>query len=68
MGSMVLHFDFVLVGGFFFSFLLEEPLTALHASINQGTNKTTNSVALVRDQTVPTEQPPLVGEVTANFC
>jgi hypothetical protein len=27
-----------------------------------------NSVALVRERTVPTEQPPPVGEVSANFC
>jgi hypothetical protein len=27
-----------------------------------------NSVALVLEQTIPTERPPLVGEVTANFC
>jgi hypothetical protein len=27
----------------------------------------TNSVALVRKQTIPTERPPLVGEVSANF-
>jgi hypothetical protein len=27
-----------------------------------------NSVVLVRERTVPTEQPPLVGEVSANFC
>jgi hypothetical protein len=27
-----------------------------------------NSVALVRERTVPTERPPLVGEVSANFC
>jgi hypothetical protein len=26
-----------------------------------------NSVALVRERTVPTERPPLVGEVSANF-
>jgi hypothetical protein len=25
-------------------------------------------VALVRERTIPTEQPPLVGEVSANFC
>jgi hypothetical protein len=30
--------------------------------------KHTNSVALVREWTIPTEQPPLVGEVSANFC
>ena len=27
-----------------------------------------NSVALVRTQTIPTERPPPVGEVSANFC
>jgi hypothetical protein len=30
-------------------------------------NKQTNSRALVRQRTIPTEQPPLVGEVSANF-
>jgi hypothetical protein len=28
----------------------------------------TNSVALVRERTIPTERPPPVGEVSANFC
>jgi hypothetical protein len=28
----------------------------------------TYSVALVRKRTIPTERPPLVGEVSANFC
>jgi hypothetical protein len=28
----------------------------------------TNSVALVRERPIPTERPPLVGEVSANFC
>ena len=27
-----------------------------------------NSVVLVRTRTIPTEQPPPVGEVSANFC
>ena len=27
-----------------------------------------NSVALVRERTIPTERPPSVGEVSANFC
>jgi hypothetical protein len=27
-----------------------------------------NSVALVREQTIPAKRPPLVGEVSANFC
>jgi hypothetical protein len=30
--------------------------------------KITNSVALVRERAIATEQPPLVGEVSANFC
>jgi hypothetical protein len=29
---------------------------------------TENSMALVRERTIPTERPPLVGEVCANFC
>jgi hypothetical protein len=27
-----------------------------------------NSVALVRKRTIPTERPPLVGEISYNFC
>jgi hypothetical protein len=27
-----------------------------------------NSLALVRERAIPTERPPLVGEVSANFC
>jgi hypothetical protein len=27
-----------------------------------------NSVALVRERTIPTERPPPVGEVSTNFC
>jgi hypothetical protein len=27
-----------------------------------------NSLALARKRTIPTERPPLVGEVSANFC
>ena len=30
--------------------------------------KKLNSVALVRERTIPTERPPPVGEVSANFC
>jgi hypothetical protein len=28
----------------------------------------TKSVALVRERTIPTERPPLVVEISANFC
>ena len=31
-------------------------------------NLNLNSVALVRERTIPTERPPPVGEVSANFC
>jgi hypothetical protein len=27
-----------------------------------------NSMVLVRERTIPTERPPVVGEVIANFC
>jgi hypothetical protein len=30
--------------------------------------KQTNSMVWVRERTIPTERPPLVGEVIANFC
>jgi hypothetical protein len=32
------------------------------------TTKKLNSVAVVRKRTIPTERPPLVGEVSANLC
>jgi hypothetical protein len=31
-------------------------------------NTKQNSMALVRERTIPTERPPPVGEVSANFC
>ena len=36
--------------------------------IGIGEVKKKNSVALVRERTIPTERPPPVGEVSANFC
>jgi hypothetical protein len=35
---------------------------------NVNNNNNNNSMALVRERTMPTERPPLVGEVSANFC
>jgi hypothetical protein len=35
---------------------------------NVAIKKKLNSVALFRKRTIPTERPPLVGEVSANFC
>jgi hypothetical protein len=34
----------------------------------QPNKQTTNSEALVREPTIPTDRPPLVGEVSADFC
>jgi hypothetical protein len=36
--------------------------------IYNNNNNYSYSVALVREQTIPTERPPLVGEVNANLC
>jgi hypothetical protein len=38
------------------------------ASVSVSVLYPTNSVALVRERTIPTERPPLVGEFSANFC
>jgi hypothetical protein len=35
---------------------------------DEATQFITYSVALVRKRTIPTERPPLLGEVSANFC
>jgi hypothetical protein len=35
---------------------------------NSLSNNNLNSVARVRERTIPIERPPLVGEVSANFC
>jgi hypothetical protein len=38
-------------------------------SVNEQESKTKlNSMVRVSEQTIPTERPPLVGEVIANFC
>jgi hypothetical protein len=43
---------------------LHSELNLPHLSVN---DKKLNSVALVRERTIPTERPPPVGEVSANF-
>jgi hypothetical protein len=35
---------------------------------NNNNNNNNNSMALVHERTIPTEQPLLVGEVSASFC
>jgi hypothetical protein len=40
----------------------------LHWSFRKGYNNNNNSVALVRERTIPTDGRPLVGEVSTNFC
>jgi hypothetical protein len=34
----------------------------------EGSTLFTSPAALVRERTIPTEQPPLAGEASANFC
>jgi hypothetical protein len=34
---------------------------------NNNYKKKNNSLALIRERTIPTERPPLVGEISANF-
>jgi hypothetical protein len=42
--------------------------TRFYQKVPENNNNNNNSVALAREQIIPTEQPPLVGEVSANFC
>jgi hypothetical protein len=37
-------------------------------NVNNYLQNNNNSVALVRERTIPTERSPLVGEITATFC
>ena len=48
----------------------ERPQTHVLDRVTTGTGTKTklNSMALVRERTIPTERPPPVGEVSANFC
>ena len=43
-------------------------LNELRDTKNKSQRQKKNSVALVRERTIPTERPPPVGEVSANFC
>jgi hypothetical protein len=45
-----------------------EKFVSTYYTTKQNKTKQKNSVVLVRKQTIPTERPPLVGEVGANFC
>jgi hypothetical protein len=40
----------------------------IHNNKNKNNNSNENSVVWVRERTIQTERPPLVGEVIANFC
>jgi hypothetical protein len=42
--------------------------TSLYSHVQHIHKTNTNSVALVRERTIPTERQHLVGEVSANFC
>ena len=42
--------------------------TQICSTVLRGELRKLNSVALVRERSIPTERPPPVGEVSANFC
>jgi hypothetical protein len=46
----------------------EEKYTMCGMCFRRVNFKQTNSMVWVRERTIPTERPPLVGEVIANFC
>jgi hypothetical protein len=51
------------------TFLPQGSVSALSVKFICNTvNKKKNSMVWVRERTIPTERPPLVGEVIANFC
>jgi hypothetical protein len=52
----------------FLLFMQSQSVLSEWGSGAQQTNKQTNSMVWVRERTTPTERPPLVGEVIANFC
>jgi hypothetical protein len=43
-------------------------LKKAYDSVTKEGRKKENSMVRVRERTIPTERPPLVGEVIANFC
>jgi hypothetical protein len=47
---------------------VSHPFTWGRKQTGQWTKKKPNSVAVVRKRTIPTDRPPLVGKVSANFC
>jgi hypothetical protein len=49
-----------------FSIILISPVKQTDFTYKKQKQK--NSMVLVRERTIPTERPPLVGEVIANFC
>jgi hypothetical protein len=63
-----------MVVGYRYQDMAVPPYSQIHDAVHKAqtggfmwTNVLTNSVALVRERTIPTEQPPFVGEVSANF-
>jgi hypothetical protein len=58
----------VLTGGVTATDLSKNRVYSVEDLNNLGENSKLNSMALVRERTIPTERPPPVGEVSANFC
>jgi hypothetical protein len=61
---VLIHYCIIFVG----CFTIISATTLRVYSVEQQSKKQTNSMVWVRERTIPTERPPLVGEVIANFC
>jgi hypothetical protein len=62
--------DFI-IGSYFDTFFNSQKIELLPQAILPEFlihSRRINSMALVRERTIPTERPPPVGEVSANFC
>jgi hypothetical protein len=59
---------FIIVVVFAYLYCVYDMYEVTYYSTMVCTKKETNSVALVRERTIPAERSPLVGEVGANFC
>jgi hypothetical protein len=51
-----------------FGIYRKPPLVLGHSDKFLSQKQTNKSMVCVRERTIPTERPPLVGEVIANFC
>jgi hypothetical protein len=66
--SLAFKTKFCSISESFCPLLMMEHWTSHSTIAERNMNKQTNSMVWVRERTILTERPPLVGEVIANFC